>query len=223
MPTRPGSGRSLQGVKLGLAVFVASLLALSQVGLPVLAERSVRSELAETGTVTSVEVHAFPALKLLGKRADSVRVRMSQARVGSGDLADRIAETDRTGSLDVRVDTFALGPLRLRDVSLRKRGKSLSGSASLQTADLSAALPVDLGLRPVPSADGALVMEAQVGPVTVRARLSTDDGAVVIAPEGLLGGFATLTLFKDRRVRVTSVGARSIPGGFTVVARGRLS
>jgi hypothetical protein len=210
-------------VKLGIAVLLAALLFASQLLLPGVAERQLRDELADTGAVTSVSVHAFPALKLLGKKADSVRVRMSQARIGSGDLADELDSTRRTGSLDVRVDRFSLGPLSLRDVRLRKDGDALTGEASLTTADLAAALPVDLGLHPVASEDGALVMEAQVGPVTVRARLSASDGALLIAPDGLLGGLASVTVFDDPRVRVLSVGARSRADGFTVVTKARLS
>lgn len=210
-------------MKLGLAVFVAALLFASQLLLPRLAEQRVRSELASTGSVTSVEVHAFPALKLLFQRASSVKVHMSAARLGTGDIADRLDSTRRTGKLDVRVDTFSLGPLRLRDVRLRKSGARLEGEASLDQADLEAALPVDLGLRPVRSDDGALVLEADVGPISVRARLSAVDGALRIAPDGLLGGFASVTVFEDPRVRITSVGARPRAGGFTVVTRARLS
>lgn len=210
-------------MKLGAAVFVAAVLFASQVLLPRVAESRLRDELSRTGTVTSVSVHAFPALKLLFQRADSVRVRMSRARFGSGDLADELASTSRTGSLDARADEVTLGPLVVRDVRLVKKGEALTGSASLTEADLSSALPVSLGLHPVSSEGGALVLEADVGPVAVRARLSASDGALIIAPDGLLGGFASVTVFSDPRVRVTGVGARSSPGGFTVVAHARLS
>ncbi len=210
----------MKRIALGVA---AVLLVASQLLLPRLAESRLRSELAPLGEVVSVHVSAWPALKLLVERADSVDVRLRSATLGAGDLADQLAGTSRTGSLDARVDTATLGPLTLRDVSLIKEDDSLTGSASLTDADLAAALPVDLGLRPVSSADGALVMEAQVGPVAVRARLSASGGALVIAPDGLLGGFASVRVFDDPRVRVVSVGATSDAAGFTVVARARLS
>ena len=130
--------------------------------------------------------------------------------------------TDRTDSLNLRVDTLSVGPLRVRDVTLNKDGDALVGTATVRTADLQSALPVDLGLRPVPSDDGALVMEAEVGPVAVRARLSASDGALLVAPDGLLGGFASLTVFKDDRVSVSSVSATSNADGFTIVTRARL-
>lgn len=211
-------------IRFGAAVFVVALLIASQLLLPIVAEDRLRDELASVGRVTSVEVSAFPALQLLTDRADSVRVRLRRARVGgSGDLGDRLASTRRADRLDVRVDELVVGPLVVRDATLRKRGSSLIGSASLRTADLAAALPVDLGLRPVPSGDGSLVLEGTVGPVTARARLSADDGALVIAPDGLLGGFATLAVFEDPRVRVESVSASQDAGGFTLEVRGSVT
>jgi hypothetical protein len=198
------------------------VLAASQLALPVLAERRVRSELSKAGDVTAVDVDAFPALKLLLERAGSVRVRMSSASVGAGDLGDRLASTSRAGSLDFAVDVLSVGPLRVRDVTLRKDGDALVGTASLDEDDLAAALPVDLGLRPVESDDGALTLEAAVGPVAVRARLSDSDGALVIAPDGLLGGFASVRVFDDPRVRVLGVTAQPRADGFTVVVRGEL-
>jgi hypothetical protein len=205
------------------AAFVLLVLAASQLALPSLAENRLESELARTGKVTSIHVSAFPALKLLFERADSVRVRMSSASVGVGDLGDRLDSTRRADELDVQVDTLAVGPLRVRDVALHKDGDALVGEASLTSEDLAAALPVDLGLRPVESSDGGLVLEAQLGPVSVRGRLSDSDGALLIAPDGVLGGFASVTVFKDSRVRVTDVGARPRPDGFTVVIDGELS
>ena len=153
----------------GLAVFVAAVLVASQVLLPILAESQVRDELRGAGDVTSVEVHAFPALKLLGKRADSVRVRLRSATIGTGDLGDRLASTRRTDRLDLSIGVFTLGPLQAHDVTLRKRGDVLTGSASLRAADF----PASLGLRPIASDNGALVVEGSFGPVSARARVST--------------------------------------------------
>lgn len=211
-------------VKLGAAVLVAALLLASQLLLPVVAEQRLRDELRASGDVISVEVSAFPALQLLGKKADSVSVRLREAEVGgAGDLGDLLASTRRTDRLDARIDTLVIGPLRVRDVTLRKRGSSLTGTASLRSADLSAALPVDLGLRPVASGGGSLVLQADVGPVGVRARLSAQDGALVIAPDGLLGGIGTVTVFEDPRVQVTDVSASQQADGFTLRVRGSVT
>ena len=115
-----------------------------------------------------------------------------------------------------------VGPLQLRGVALRKDHNRLSGEASLSDADLAAALPRQLALRPVDDPAGELVLEASAGVFTARARLSARDGALVIAPEGLLGGLGSLTIFRDSRVQVTDVGSQVGDGGFTVTAAGRL-
>ncbi len=200
---------------------VAGLVVL-QLVLPRLAERRLRAQLADTGRVVSVDVSAFPAVELLWHHADAVRVHIGEATLGVGDLGDRLDRTRDVDTVDAVVDRLDLGPLVLRHLALHKRGEHLDGEASLTRADLQSALPVGLGLRPVASGDGSLVMEADVGPVAVRARLSASGGALRIAADGLLGGFGSLTVFEDPRVAVEGVGARPRPDGFTVMATGRL-
>jgi hypothetical protein len=206
----------------GLAVLVVALGA-SQWLLPRAAERQVRDELKSSGRVESVSVSAFPALKLLFGRADRVDVRMGETTAGTGKLADLLASTHRTGVLRATATSMNLGPLVLRDLRLRKDGARLSGEAAVTRADLADALPAPVGLRPVAAGGGELVLEADAGPIAVRARLSARDGALVIAPDGLLGGFASLTVFSDPRIRVSAVGARSRADGFTLTASGALS
>jgi hypothetical protein len=208
-------------VAAGVAVLVVAFLA-SEFILPRQAEDRVRDELRGSARVESVEVRAFPALKLLFGHADRVDVRVDEARTGTGKLAELLASTERTDELRATARTVRLGPLVMRDMRLRKDGPRLSGEAAITEADLAAALPPAVGLTPVAAGDGQLVLEAVAGPLSVRARLSARDGALVIAPDGLLGGFASLTVFSDRRVRVTGVGARSRADGFTVTATGAL-
>lgn len=218
-PGRPPSlGRVRRLALIALAVLVVALVA-SQLLLPPLAERDLREELAATGAVRDVEVEAFPALTLLGDRADVVRVRVGAARSGTGELGDLLASTKRTERLDARADSLALGPLALRDLRLTKAGARLEGRALL----VDAALPAALGFRPVPSDDGSLLLEGTGGLLGgVRARLSARDGALVVAPDGLLGGLASLTVFEDPRIEMTAVGARPAAGGYALTATGRL-
>jgi hypothetical protein len=208
-------------VAAGVALLVAAFLA-TELVLPRQAENRVRDELRGSARVEAVEVHAFPALKLLFGHADRVDVRVDEATAGTGKLAELLASTERTDELRATARTVRLGPLVMRDMRLRKDGSRLSGEAAITEADLAAALPPAVGLTPLAAGDGQLVLEAVAGPLSVRARLSARDGALVIAPDGLLGGFASLTVFSDRRVRVTGVGARSRADGFTVTATGAL-
>jgi hypothetical protein len=200
------------------------LLVVAQFVLPLIAERYVRSEVRKNGgVVESVHVSAFPALKLIFRHADSIRLRLRSAKLGVGDLANELDRTHGVTNLDATVGQMDLGPLRLRDIALHKRGAQLTGEATVTTADLSRALPVDVGLRPVEADARGLVLQGSIGPLTARARLSAAGGALRIAPDGLLGGFASLTVFQDPRIAVTGVGARSRADGFTLTASGRLA
>jgi hypothetical protein len=210
-----------------LAFVVAALVlvfVVAQLVLPRIAERYVRSEVRKNGgVVDSVDVSAFPAIKLVWRHADRITLRLRSAKLGVGDLADELERTHGVARLDATIAQMDLGPLRLRDIALHKRGASLEGQAAVTRQDLAAALPVDVGLKPVAADADGLVLEGSLGPVTARARLSATDGALRIAPEGLLGGLASLTVFQDPRVAVESVGARRRADGFTLTASGRLA
>jgi DUF2993 family protein len=206
---------------IGLAV--AALVG-GQLALPRIAERRITSDLAENGKVRRVEVEAVPALKLLFKRADRVEVEMAEVRAGTtGRLVQLLRRTRATKELDARADLVSLGPLRLHAAMLTKNGDRLRGEATVSEAELAAALPSQLRLRPVEDPSGELVLEGAVGPISARARLTARDGALVVAPEGLFGGLGSLTLFKDSRVEVSEVGSRTGPDGFTLTAAGRLA
>jgi hypothetical protein len=203
---------------------VIALLVVAQFALPPLAERYVRREVRSNGgVVDSVDVSAFPAVQLLWRHADRITLKLKSAKLGVGDLAGQLERTKGVGRLDASIATMALGPLRLQDIALHKRGARLEGEAAVTKGALADALPVDVGLKPVEADANGLVLEGSLGPVTARARLSASGGALKIAPEGLLGGLASLTVFEDPRVTVTGVGARPRADGFTLTAAGRLA
>jgi hypothetical protein len=206
-----------------IGLSVAALVG-GQLALPRAAERRITSDLSKSGHVTRVSVEAVPAIKLLFKHADRVEVEMSEVRAGTtGRLVQLLRRTKQTKELDARADLVTLGPLRLHAAVLRKDHDVLTGQATVSEAELAAALPSQLHLRPVDDPSGELVLEGAVGPIVARARLTARDGALVVAPEGLLGGLGSLTLFKDSRVQVTDVGSRTGADGFTLTASGRLA
>ncbi|HEY2593773.1 MAG TPA: hypothetical protein VGK33_07715, partial [Chloroflexota bacterium] len=80
-------------------------------------------------------------------------------------------------------------------------------------------------LTPVQDAGGQLVLRGTASVfgvnATVDVAVAARDGKLVVAPAGLLGAFATLTLYDDPRVYVQSVGATTVPGGVRFVVRAR--
>jgi hypothetical protein len=212
----------------GLLVVV---LVAAQLLLPGLAARKLRSDLEGQGSGVTTKVEAFPAIKLLAKRADRVDVRIDEIRPegsGSGDsLADRLASTDATDRLDVRIGTLEVQLLLMTDVRLHKDGDALTASVRVRRDDVDAALPPDLHLVAQPVGDEGLqvagVTEAFGRRVSGRARVLVDDrGRIVLRPAGVLGGLVSVPIFSDSRIAVDAITARKVSGGFQLRARAHL-
>jgi hypothetical protein len=213
-------------VALAIAGGLLLLLVVAQLALPRIAEHRLRDRLERSGTVESVEISAFPAVKLLWHRADDVTVRMGRLRTGAGNFADLLARTGDADEVDASADEQRILSLRLLDSRLRKRGDDLALSATVTSGDLRAALPPGFDVRPVASGNGALVFEGTADLFGRRfsgsAVVSARDGRLQLEPDIPFGGFLSLTLFADPRVDVLDVGVRRGPNGFVFSARARL-
>lgn len=235
---RTSSSRAVKVAGLVGAVAVLLAFGVGQLVLPGIARDRLRDRLAQHGRVERVEVHAVPAIKLLWGDADRVVVRMRTYRSSllpglarrlgvdgagrPGELADRLASTSGTGRLDATAAEFDVGPLRLTQASLEKRGAKLTGTATLSKADLHAALPNFLRVRRVSSGRGALRLSGTLS--AFGRRLTTDfilaarGGKLVLTPDVALGGLATVVLFGDPRVRIEDVAVRPLPGRYVISA-----
>jgi hypothetical protein len=209
-------------IALAVAGVVLLVLIVLQFVLPGVAEQELRDQLSQSGTVLSVKVSAFPAIKLLWHHADSVVIRMGRYQSGAEPLGDRLGQTAGVGKLDASVQEFRSGALTLRDATMTKRGNELTGSATVLNADLRAAVPFLNDVQPIASGDGRLTLRGRASLLglnaTVDATVSALNGALVVAPNVPFGGIATITLFNDPHVQVQSVGAAAVPGGFRVSA-----
>jgi hypothetical protein len=207
-----------------LAAALAALLVLgvAQLVLPRIAEHVLRDQLARSGTVLGVNVRAFPAIELLWHQADSVVVRLGRYSSGATQLGDNLARTARVGKLDASVRDLDSGAITLRDATLRKRGDSLLAGATVMQADLRSAVPFLSDVTPVASGGGRLVLRGTASLLGLRASvdavLAAQNGALVVVPAVPFGAVATITLFDDPHVRVQSVSAVAIPGGFRISA-----
>ncbi len=216
--------------KLALAggAILLAVLVVAQLVLPRFAEDRIAGDLKRFGPEPDVDVSAFPAVKLLFGSADSVTVRMDRATARPADFADELSRTGDAGELDAHAGELRIGRLIVRDARLTKDGDVLNGTATIRDADLRAALPDFVELRPaeVQTGDGVLLEgSASLLGATIRgrARVKADGGAITVAPEGIpLGALATFVVFQDARVRVLSVRARTRPGGYDLTATGRV-
>jgi hypothetical protein len=209
-------------IALGVAGVVLLVLIVAQLVLPGLAAQRLRDELSRSGTVLSVKVSAFPAVKLLWGDADSVVVRLGNYRAGSSEVGGNLDRVAGVGTLDASAQEFRSGLLTLRDAVLQKRGNELTGTATVMESDLRSSVPLLDDVTPVESSGGQLVLRGTASLFGLSASIdlvvSARNGALVVAPDVPFGGIATITLFEDPHVEVQSVSAAAVPGGFKLVA-----
>ena len=213
-----------------MAISIGAVLIVLLVGgqfvAPVIATSVLRGRLAAHGKVLSVHLSAFPWFQLLWQNADRVTARMADYTVEPGELATRLHEAAEVGTLDMTIGVLHTGPLTLHDVSFMKHGDEMRGVAQLELRDLQSALPIIRSVRPVRESSGQLVLRGTASvfgvSASVDAVVAARSGRLVVAPTGLLGAFATITLFDDPQIHVQSVTATTVPDGLRFVATGEL-
>lgn len=212
-------------IALGAAGVVLVVLVVAQLVLPGIAADRVRDQLSHSGTVLEVKVSAFPAIKLLWGDADSVLVRLGRYQSGSSAIGGKLAGAGGVGKIDISAQELDSGAITLRDAVLHKRGSEMTGSATIMESDLRSAVPFLDNVTPVASSGEELVLRGTASlfglTATVDAVVAARNGTLVVAPDVPFGGIATITLFDNPHVRVQSVSAVDVPGGFKLTAAAR--
>ena len=208
------------------AALVLILLGAAQAVLPGIATSRLRDRLARHGRVLSVKVDAFPAIELLWHQADDVVVRMASYSSSSSSLERTVGQVADTGSLDASAGVLRAGLLTVHGATLHKRGDRLVGSGTVSEADLRTSFPVLDAVAPVASSGGQLTLQGTATllgvTATVDATVRPEDGGLVVSPDVPFGGLATVTLFSNPEVAVSSISAAPASGGFAVTVRARL-
>lgn len=209
---RRGSGpRRITLIALLVAAGAVLLLGLAQLFLPRIAANRISSRLGRYGTVESVSVKAWPAVKLLWGSADSVSVRVRSMKVSPAQTAKLLWEARGLSRIAMSAASVREGPLRLSEVSFRKRGQALSAHARISVADVRSALPEGLDVQLLSSEGGEVEVKAAGGLFGVRASVdavaAASSGKLVVHPVGALLSGLQLTLFSDPHVYVQSLGA----------------
>lgn len=206
-------------IGLGLVVIVVVVLGVGQLVLPGIAAQRVRSQLSAHGRVISVHVRAFPAIKLLWHHADEVDIRMASFRqTRPAGLGTTLAQVGDVGTVRASAQEFVDGRLTLHNAKLAKLGSDLTAQASVEEADLRAAVPILDSVTPVASSGGQLVLRGTASLLgltgSVELTVRAQDGRLVVTPD--LPLFPTLTLFHQPGIHVTGVSATAVTGRFVV-------
>ena len=213
---RVGRGQRLIRPLIGVVAAALLLLALAQLLLPRLAASRISSRVGRYGTVEHVDVSAWPAVELLWGSADSVNVRALSLSLSPAQAAKLVWEGRGVENMQLLASSVRVGPVRLTDARLQKRGSSLAAEASIGEADVRAALPPGLAVRLLRSEAGTVQVSAGGGlfglGASVQALAGPSEGRLVVRPQGsLLQGFS-LTLFADPHIYVEGIGARALAG-----------
>lgn len=213
-------------VALGLAGLVVLGLAIAQLVLPAIAASTISSRIGRYGRVRSVQVSAWPAVKLLWGQVDSVKVRAGALRMSPSQSAKLLWEAHDTTRLYVSAESVQEGPLHLTNATLTKRGAQLGAQAHLSSVDARAALPPGIDVRLVDSREGRVKVQVGGGlfgvGAAVQAVAEPSRGELVAHPVGLLVSGLQLRLFSDSHVYVEGVGAREAGDGYDVTMNARL-
>ena len=221
-------GRPVWWIAAGLGALLVILLALTQVLLPRVAERRIRSAMADAGVPAHVKVRAFPAVKLLFGRIDSAAVRAGRGQASPSDVAGLLAETDDIDRLDVSAPYLEVSGVGLHQAMLRKRGDRLTASVTTTRPDIVSLLPPGSQLGALRSRPGGIEIDGSLtalgtrlsGPALLRPRAGS---LVLETPDLPLVGSQTLTAFSDPRVKFDRVSERSSGQDVRFLAAGHLT
>jgi hypothetical protein len=212
---RGGPSGRITRVALAMAGGVLLLLVLAQIFLPKIAASRISSRLRKYGSVQSVSVTAWPAVKLLWGSVDSVTVTARRLKVSPAQTAKLVWEARDVSEMKLTAASVQEGPLRLRDISFRKRGGALSAQALTTEAAVKAALPEGFGVQLLGSEGGSVRVRASGGlfgvGASVDALAGASEGKLVVHPVGFLVEGLQVTLFADPHVYVRGVGASAVP------------
>jgi LmeA-like phospholipid-binding len=126
---------------LGTAGAVIVLLAIAQLVLPSIAAQQLRDRLQKSGKVLEVKVSAFPAIELLWHHADHVTIRMANYHSNPTHLGSLLNQAGDAGTIDASAAQLDTGLVTLQNATLRKRGDTLTGTATVTEAALRSAVP----------------------------------------------------------------------------------
>lgn len=213
-----------------LAAAAATTLALAalatQLLIPSVAEDRLRDKLATVGAVSSVDVSATPAVKMLFGSVDRAAVEMYDASLdGAGDLdPEMIAKLGGVQEVDARIGRLRAGPIDVDEVRLVKDGDRLEASGDLDLGAIKELIPgVQVSVK-----GGSILLDLSSSglplPFPVQLEIVAEDGAIVARPLGAAAAMLPPQPLLERpELSVQDLRAQLEDGRLTLAADARLT
>lgn len=209
-----------------MPLLVLLTLAILQLALPPIATLIMRGRLGDA-QIEQASLSAFPAIKLLWGDADNVTLRLKSDDIKSPKVGGMLGEAAGVNTIDARIGTLRVGPLTMHDVSFQKHGRAARVTLQIKERDLQAALPVIKSVTPIGSSNGELTLRGTADILglqpSVDMVVAARGGRVVVAPSGVIGALASITVFSDPHMYVKSVSGHAVPGGMDVAVSATIS
>jgi hypothetical protein len=214
-------------IAVGVGAAIVAVVVLAQLLAPGIAARVVRNRVEKYGSVESVEVKAWPAVKLAWGHADEVRVSAGRLKMGLGQAVSLLKDAKGVAKMELHAKSMEMEGLRLTNASLKKHGSALRAQGVVSEEDVKRALPEGVEMAFVKSEAGTVEVRASGGlfgvGVSVDAVAQAEEGKLVARPTGLLLSELKLTAFEDPNVYVEGVEARALGGDSSEGARYEVS
>ena len=215
MSTGAGSRRAAK-IAGGAAAAAIAVLVLAQLLLPGIAARMVRRKIEKYGTVESVKVKAWPAVKLVWGEVDEVKVKAGRLKLSEGQTVALLKEAKGVDRMDTTAESVEVGSLRMTSTSLQKHGSALRAEGQVSEEDVKRALPEGFEVALVKSEGGTVQVRASGGlfgvSASVEAVAEAEDGKLVAHPRVFPLEGLKLTVFENPNVYVEGVEARALEG-----------
>jgi hypothetical protein len=179
----------MQRIVILTAAAVIVLLALAiQLALPPLIEREAEKQLTKHGGTATVELEAFPSIRLLRKEGDSLKIRATGLVTPPANPTDKgtLSDLDGFDTVDIQVVGMHVGPLTIARLTLNRDNAEQPYDARIQATTTGQALATFAGSTVGGGLGGflgGLAGSAMPGagvelPIDLDATLTSDEGAI---------------------------------------------
>jgi hypothetical protein len=185
-----------------VAVVIALLALGSQIAIPAYVSSKVEDRLTEKGGSAHVEVHAFPAARLIGGGGDRIEIRGKDLKfdLPTQNNADVFDKLDGFDEVDAQLTDVQTGPFRIAQFGLKRS----DGDRNYQLTMQASSTPNEIGQYAGGQIGGPLgdFMSKFAGsgilpftndpiPVTIDARVHSNSGrAEVVSASGDVAGLS---------------------------------